>query len=550
MPNNKNINKKSKDAQKVKKTSAPMTKKQKIFTLVASVLIVAIVATATVFIVRAIRGVPVNLMRDNLSKYVSISRDDYSNITVDIPLEEYDEGDLISRINSILAENKNKDPEYDGGAYKNKEITLGDVVSIMYRGYYTDKDGKVVEIDSNFALGERVLLEVGTGKIISDDENAGSFITGFTDGMIGAVPSDYEPFLKYGNGKVQEGDMIYLTYTAFYPDSEGTYKQVSAERIDLNGDIDAVYGKGFKAFLLGTAEGAEAQEIGEKLPSKTFPYGAGSAGYSDMKIEYVTRGCEHAPLTVDVTFPANYHEKSLRGVAAKFDVYIANSIIYNTPELDEKFITETLKMTADDLKDYEGTDTVSKYKDYLVKSIKKEIEDTNEKLIIDAVWEILFEKTEIKKMPKATVDQYYETYFNEVSYYYSLYSSYYNSIDAAAREYLSLSSGVDWRAHLKEKAEDTAIEEIIFYYVIREEGFLPSKTEFNKMRQSIIDAHYAYHLDLNADELSKLEGDAYDARVAEIKAEMLDYYGDEYFDENVYYNYGMDKIIENFVTVK
>ncbi len=550
MSNKKNTNKNPKGAEKITKKSAPLTKKQKIFTLVASVLIVAIVATATVFIVRAIRGVPVNLMRDNLSKYVSISRDDYSNITVDIPLEEYDEGDLVSRINRILAENKSKDPEYDGAAYRSKEITLGDVVSIMYRGYYTDKDGKVVEIDSNFAQGERVLLEVGTGKIIDDTGSARSFITGFTDGMLGAVPSDYEPFLKYGDGEVKEGDVIYLTYTAFYPDANGTYKQASAERIDLGEDIDAIYGKGFKDFLLGTAEGTEAQKIGEKLPSKTFSYGTGSAGYSDMKIEYVTRGCERAPLTIDVTFPANYGEESLRGVAAKFDVYIASSVVYNTPELDEKFITETLKITADDLKDCAGADTVAKYKNYLVSAIKREIEDTNEKLIIEAVWKILFEKTEIKKMPKATVDQYYETYFNEVSYYYSLYSSYYNSIDAAAREYLSLSGSVDWRAHLKEKAEDTAIEEIIFYYIIREEGFLPSKAEFKNMRQSIIDAHYAYHLDLNAEELSKLKGDAYDARAAEIKEEMLDYYGDEYFDENVYYNYGMDKIIEQFVTTK
>ena len=269
-----------------------------------------------------------------------------------------------------------------------------------------------------------------------------------------------------------------------------------------------------------------------------------------MKIEYVTRGCERAPLTIDVTFPADYGEESLRGVEAKFDVYISSSVIYDTPELDEKFITETLKLTADDLKDHEGADTVAKYKSYLTSAIKSEINDINEKLIIDAVWDILFKKTEIKKMPEATVDQYYETYFNEVSYYYSLYSSYYSNIDAAALEYLSLPSGTDWRKNLREKAENTAIEEIIFYYIIREEGFLPNKEEFNTMRQSIIDSHYAYHLELNSEELSKLKGDAYDKRAAEIKAEMLDYYGDEYFDENVYYNFGMDNIIEKLVTTK
>ncbi len=550
MSNNKKMNKSHTGAAKTPKKDAPMTKKQKIFTIVASVLIVALVATAVVFIVRAIRGVPVDLMKDNLSKYIEISRDDYGNMSVDIPLESYEEIDLLRKINEVLVENKSKDPLYSGGAYKSEAITLGDVVSLMYRGYYIDGDGKTVEISSNFESGEKIMLEVGSGKVISDSTSATYFITGFTDGMLGVVPSDYQPFLKYGEGTVQEGDVIYLTYTAFYPDDAGTYKQASAERIDLSEDIDAIYGTGFKAFLLGTAEGTEAQKIGTKLSSKTFPYGTGSAGYSDMKIEFVTRGCESAPLTVDVAFPADYTEASLRGVDAKFDLYISSAVIYDTPELDEKFITETLKITAEDLADYEGADIVAKYKNYLTKEIKEEIEQTNEDLIIEAVWDILFEAVEIKKLPEANVDQYYDAYYNEVSYYYSLYSSYYSSIDAAALEYLSLSQGADWRAHLKTKAEDAATEELIFYYIIREEGFIPDKTEFNRMRDEIIESHYEYHLELNADELSKLEGEKYDARANEIRAEMLEYYGDDYFDENVYYNYGMDKILEELVTVK
>ena len=269
-----------------------------------------------------------------------------------------------------------------------------------------------------------------------------------------------------------------------------------------------------------------------------------------MKIEYVTRGCENNPLTLSVTFPASYSETSLRGVEAFFEVYIASAIVYETPELDEKFITETLKLTADDLSSYEGADLVAKYKNYLEKSLKKEIDDTNEKLIVEKVWDKLFTLVKVEKMPEHNVEQYYETYYNEVSYYYSVYSSYYTSFDLAATDYLSLPQGSDWRATLREKAESTALEEMIFYYIVREEGYLPSKTEFEEIRNSIIDSHYEYYLEINAEELSKLTGEAYDKRAAEIKAEMLDYYGDEYFDENVYYNYGMDKIVENLVTVK
>ena len=550
MANNKKTNKSHTGAPKVRKKDAPMTKKQKIFTLVAAILIVAIVATATVFIVRAIRGVTIDLMRDNLSRYVTISRDDYGNMTVDIPLDTYDDEDLERRINEILVENKSKDPLYDGGAYKSEAITLGDVVSLMYRGYYVDENGKTVEISSNFSDDDKMMIEVGSCKIIDDSQTPAYFIPGFTDGMIGIIPSDYAPFAKYNDGTVEEGDVIYLTYTAFYPDSAGTYKQVSAERIDLGEDIDATYGTGFKAFLLGTAEGTEAQKIGTALSSKTFPYGEGSAGYSDMKIEYVTRGCERAPLTVDVTFPANYSEKTLRGVAAKFDLYIANAIIYDTPVLDEKLITETLKLTADDLKDFEGADIVAKYKDYLKTVIEEEIEQSNKDMIIEAVDEILLGAAKIEKLPEGNVDDYYDNYYQEIAYHYSLYSSYFNSIDAAALNYLSLPQGTDWRKHIRTMAEDAMTEELIFYYIIREEGFVPSKSEFKSMREEIIESHYAYHLELNADELSKLKGEKYDARVAEIKEEMLEYYGDDYFDETVYYNYGMDKILAELVTVK
>ena len=547
MANNKKTKKGHTGTAKVKKVDVPMTKKEKIFTLVASLLIVAIVATAAVFIIRGIRGVHVDYMKVNLSKYISLSEEDFSNIVIDIPLDEYDEGDLISRINRILAENKSAEPKYNGGAYKSEAITLGDIVSMMYRGYYVNDEGKTVEISSNFGDGKPVQIEVGSGKVIGEEEEY-YFIAGFTDNMLGIVPSDYAPFAIYNEGSVQEGDVIYLSYVAFYPDS--SYKQVTAERIDLSEDIDAIYGEGFKAYILGTKEGTEVQKIGTALKDAKFPYDSGSAGYSEMKIEYVTRGCESAPLSYNVTFPANYSEESLRGVEATFDIYISNAIIYDTPELNEAFITDTLKLTAADLEKYEGADLVAKYKNSLIESIKTEYETSNEEIIIDAVWDVLFEKVEVKKLPKRNVSDYYDSYYSDIEYYYSLYTSSFSSIDYAAYNYLNISQGVDWREYLQNEAERTATEQIIFYYVIREAGFVPKKAEFQEMRNDIIEAHYQYHIDLNSEELAKLSGDAYDNRVAEIKKDVLAYYGEEYFDENVYYNYGMDKIIENFVTIK
>lgn len=522
-----------------------MTKKQKIFTVVAAILIVAIIAALVIWIVSVMTDDgTVDYMNDDLSKYITISKDDYSNIEVSGPFTEYTEEQLEQHIQELLAQNKSETPLYDGLGTKNVAVTLGDVVSIYFRGYTVDENGKQVEFagNHNFTSEYPTKLEIGTGLVIDDSTTKTYFIPGFDTALIGAVPSDYEPFKKITEGNVEFGDVIYLTYTAFYPDNSGTYKKVTSERIDLlDENIDAKYGEGFTSFLLGTVD--EPQVIGEKLPSKTFPYGDGSAGYSDMKIEFATR-CERDPYTIDVTFPVNYKTKELRGVDAKFEVYINTAIIYDTPEFNEEFITETLKITADDLADYEGENTVEKYKNLLRKELRDVADGTNDDVIIDALWERFLDKVVVHELPKATVEEYYQSYYNEISAIYSQYSTTYSSIDECAVAQLGLSTGADWRAVLREQAEQVTLEKVIFYYIIRDAGLVPSDEEFEKLYNDIVQDHLDYYVESHADELKDLEGDAYDAEVAVIKREMMAYYGEDYFTENVYYNYGTEKMIE------
>ena len=513
--------------------SDKMTKKQMIFTIIAAILIVAAVAVGVVFIIRAITDDgEVDYLKDDLSKYITLSEDDYKNIVVEGPFQTFSEADVQRKINKLLAEHKSETPEYDGLGMTTVAITLGD------------------DFEGGTNLTERTKIEVGTNLIITENSSQQSyFIPGFVEQFIGKKPSDYTSFEMQKSGTVEAGSVIYLTYTAMYPD--GSYQQKSEERIDLALDnIDEKYGEGFLAFILGTEEGAEAQKIGEDLKSQTFPYGdSGSVAYTDMKINYATT-CESNPLTINVVFPADYSEKSLRGVEARFDVYLHTAKVYNTPEFNEAFIKETLKITDADVADCEGANIVERYTSLLRKEAMDDVDEINETVISDAIWEVLLEKTEVHSYPEATVNEYYDNYYNEIASVYSQNSSVYEDIDACAIAYLGLPSGTDWREHLTKAAEEVTLEKVIFFYVMQKEDFLPTGDELEALYNESVTEHLDYYIKLHADELSKLEGDAYNAEVMTIKAEMLEYYGDEYFYETVYYTYGTQKMVENLAIVK
>ena len=74
-----------------------------ILTVIAAVLIVAIVASITGIIIASIlKGDKVDYLKDNLSKYINISKDEYTGIEIDIPLVEYDDAMVVAEINKLL----------------------------------------------------------------------------------------------------------------------------------------------------------------------------------------------------------------------------------------------------------------------------------------------------------------------------------------------------------------------------------------------------------------------------------------------------------------
>lgn len=485
-------------------------------------------------------------MKDDLSKYIEFSESDYKNYELTLTFDEVTDKDVERKIMSFLYQNRDKTPQYNGGNVINLPITVGDKVHFYYRGYTVDENGRQIEVEGSSNLfGDIATLEIGSLY----------FIPGFEESLIGINPKDYAQLEIETMGNVQSGDIIYLTYSAMFPDGK-TVQKVS-ERIDLSqSGIDALYGLGFKDYFEGTQNpGGKAgtpKEIGKKISETvTFPYGSGSAVYFDMTVTHAQRAVENI-LTIDAHFPADYKDVSLRGLDVKFDIYIKYINVYNTPEYNEEFITSTLKMTAEELSKYSGANLVEKHREYLKALAIEENEESRRTLTEEAMWEYYHAKVKVKKLPETDINEIYKDYYNEVvATYEAYYSSAYDSVDKFAKDYFGLSSSESWIDHITKKAEKVIVEKIMFYYIIREENLVPTDEEFERLYNETVEEYLGYY----ADQIYKSELDSIkteeerNKRLAEIKEEMLDYYGELYFEEIVYYDYALDDII-NFAIIK
>ena len=521
----------------------PKNKKLIIIT-VAAIALLAIIAGTVIGVIVGFRNV--NYLKGNLSKFISLSEEDYKNFPVESPLREYTEGDLERAITAIIVKNKNKTALYNSNDTRNIPLTLGDVVKIYYRGYTVDENGREVDFEggSNFSLPEPSQLELGSG----------SFVPGFEEALLGKMPKETPEFKLVTTGEVLDGDVIYMTYVAAYPD--GKSKVVTDERINLaDPDIDKIYGEGFKNYIIGwTSElGTSApQKIGESIKGRAFPYDEnGDVAYADMRISRVTRfeNLDNV-LTVEVTFPVDYSETSLRGKKAFFDVYMDTAKIYDTPELTDSFITETLKISAETLAEYEGATLIEKYRSYVkdtevIPAIKK----ANNALIEEAMWKHYKEKTTVKRLPKNEVNSFYDDIYAELEAFYQENGETYGDLDSTAVVYFGLEANADWRAHATSIAEDAVTEKIIFYYVARREGFILKGEALDSEIEREYNEHLEYYMEYHKEKFEGLTDKEYQEKLISLKSYLNSYYGEKYFEECAIYAYGIEKIIE-FADVK
>ena len=464
----------------------------------------------------------------DLSEYISFSSD-YKSITLDSALVEYTDQHLVRQINKLLVKYKQTSPLYDGLGTRNLEIGIGDVVKIWFRGYTVDENGKQVDVPdgSNFSNATAADIEIGSGVLIM----------GFEESLMGKKPEDYVRFEKIKSGTVESTDVVYFTYTSY---SLGASKSATAERIDLSrDDIDAVYGTGFKDYLIG-------KSIGKIDETKTFPLGEGTVGYADMTVNFVTR-CEADPLKVTLTFPNDYSDKTLRGQSVIYDIYIDVCVKYTPAEYTEEFITKTLHMTENFLSAYEGETLLEKHTSYMKEKAIEDIELSNNQILTEEFWEKITPICKVEQYPTSEVDKYYASMYNEVATFYSNYGSSYgfDSIDAAAISYYSLDSGADWQGYIEALAKEEVKSQLIFNYILRAENINLSDSELKAEGDKQIAIEVEYQLENRIEEFKEYTAEEYKEQLSLIEKTIRDWFGEDNLNDLAKYNLGMKKIVSN-----
>ena len=520
----------------------------------AAVIVIAGITLAILIfgiLIGVIASRDIDYLGDNLDKYVYISEDDYKNFPVSLQLDEIGDKDVERQIMSLLCKNRDESPRFNG-AYVKVPISVGDEAYIYYRGYTVDENGRQTDISNacNISDDEPYALTIGSL----------GFIPGFEEGLIGLGTDRFADIEKHEAGKVLANDVIYLTYKAILPD--GRTESFTARRIDLGCEyLDELYGTGFCAFFTEGENGyggrnaeriigtkiTDRDEEGKQREEFLFQIeGVGTALYYDMQVEFATRTESEEAFTVDVYFPQSYQAENLRGVHAKFDVFVKYVISYNAPEFDDKFVKETLNVSEDTLSAFEGENLTDKYRAKIRADLIAENEELKRTLIEEAMWEQYNRCATVKKYPEREVKKYYNNLCSELEKSYSSYASYYASIDEFACAYYSLDKYADWREHVKALAESAVKEKLVFYYVVRKENLVPTGDEYDALYVAALDEYLTYYKEnmYKTDLLNCKTEKEREALIEKIKKDIMDYYGDEYFKEEVIYTYALERLLQ------
>lgn len=462
----------------------------------------------------------------------------YKNYNVTVKIPEITDADVYEEIVKLQCAYK-KDPEATVDAKRNVVISAGDIVNTYYRGY-TMENGVKTYFDGgcNFAETTASPIQIGAGK----------FIPGFETGLIGKNAMDYSRLTKLTSGTVAAGDIISFTYSVMYAD--GTSKPNQTATIDLTDPekIDETWGEGFYEYIIGktidpnkTFGTGDIDDKGFFFPT-TCEGHTGQDTYFDMKISGACRiSTDKDTLVIEVRFPYEYTDKALEGKVGYFEIYVIDVHDYTAPEFDEAFITDILKVKAEDMSSYTGATLVDKYKDYIKKELIANREAEVKAAVEEAFWKQVMEGAEIKSLPENEVERYYNNSLSQLESDFSNYTDYYNNdFNAFARASLGLTSGADWRAQLRYNAEESVKQRLVFYYIVKTEKLQPTEEEYNALYEVIFAEHLQDYLDYY--EITESTPN-YQSLLEAAKKTVKETYGEEYWEELVLYDYAMDVII-------
>ncbi len=463
--------------------------------------------------------------------YIEMEESDYKNYDIEISVPEIGESDVDNAVLQVLKEHRGK-LKYDGKYVLNIPLAAGDDTYIWYRGYEINDKGEKVELKgtSNFEDSSPTMLTLGSGQ----------FAAGFELGLVGKCANDTRSddnssFSIVNRGVPLDGDVVYLT-VSYVEETGSTIHTEETIRLDLRDPyLEDRWGDGIRDIVLDMTIGLS--EFDARYLTKA---NGENITYTYMKINYVTR-CEDNPITVKTLFPHDYSEESFRNKTVYFDVYIEHSVHYETAVLDEALIKEKLKLTEETLSAYEGETLVERYRSYLKSSLVRERELARRYAAEDEIWAHLKKNVVIKSLPEKEIRRLYDLRFRDFEEEYVGLTTMYDSIDTYINEYYGLGEGGNWQLMLTEEVKDEITEKMILFAFLHMEGLMPTEEQFSDIYQAELELDFEYYGKTRKDFATEEE---YIKALEEYEADILEYYGEEFYKETVYYNYATGKMLE------
>ena len=500
-------------------------KRRKIIIISAvAALIALILGIALALVLPNLISRRVDYLKDDLGKYIEIDRESYLGYTLNVSTSK--PTDL--EVSELVMRAQVKHRELLGlGQYKTEgEMGVGDL--ILFR-YYAYTDDGPIKGASTLTEG---LIEytVGAGFYIMN-----SAVCGLDEDIVGKRIEDISMSLGTA-GTVSDSVIVYLSYEL--TDGESVTSHIN-ERIDLSDpDVDSVMGDGFREFIVGKPVGSAIKD------TLTTTLGGKSVTYYAVKVDSVGKG----PLVASGVLPFDYYNDTLASKTVFFDLYIEKYIDYTVPEADEAFVSEKLGYSSF-LDDYEGDTLFDRYKSYLMSELMAEYESRRRALIEDLIWERLLSSAKVKRLPKNDVNDIYDSYYEEILYQHETIGQGY-SIGEFARVYIGLDASEDWQAYLVRQAEAAVTEKLLFFYIIRSEGWCPAGDTLDEYYDKAADVYVNAALEASGISPEDYEDKAeYNKIVAEVKAGIISDFGSDYFYEIAYSEYGWERLLENITIV-
>ena len=510
----------------------------------------------------------IDYLNDSLDKYVDPQSEDYKNIELELNIPKPTQADLREFIIGKLAKGA-KDAGKNSIEYQTTTpISAGDRIYFYYAAYLKDENGnRIAELDglNNCAdfgktSSQPKTFVVGSGDFefldsigydLDSNVNsvyAGKHIRGFENGLIGVVPNPTE-FSFYTGGDVDADDIVYATAT--YIDDAGIIHDGVNVRIDLKDEsYKKIWGDGVYEYII------EGHQIGDEMivydyETLTCADTGKKITYTSFVVNYVA-GSSKPSAVLETTFPYDHPDKSLQNAKVYFDVFILKTEDYATPEFDDAFVSEYLKLSDKELAGYEGATLTEKCEAYYLAGLNEEYEYNRSLLAEELLWEKLKENIEFKQIPIREINYEYQDYvfFKELELQYEneYKQAGFEDIDDYMEAELGLEVGGDWENIVYSMLEDEVIEKLIFYSILKKENKLANGAEFESFCRAELEMEYKRETGKTAADFESAE--KYNEELQTLRADFVRQSGGEaQFIEQMYYRYG-SKILLSYATLK